>query len=185
MWSLPWGLMARNLSHTHAAFPVNLIVLYLINLMIFGKVKLSRYHHAGDKGERNFSSYSILSSTLDGGEWMVFGKECKLWGAWLFNTFQPPAPSYHYVQEFSSPLPSQTPWSTSSIRLTDQVSCPYKRIGKIIALYYVNPYDYKEIQDHNIFSTEWRQAFPQIQFALNLILNLSCAKVSEIYCIFK
>jgi len=33
------------------------------------KVKLSHYHHAGDKGERKYSSYSFLTLALDGGEW--------------------------------------------------------------------------------------------------------------------
>jgi hypothetical protein len=28
--------------------------------------KLSRYRHAGDKGERKYSSYAFLISTLDG-----------------------------------------------------------------------------------------------------------------------
>jgi hypothetical protein len=32
------------------------------------KVKLSHYHCAGDKGERRYSSYSVLTKTLDGGE---------------------------------------------------------------------------------------------------------------------
>jgi hypothetical protein len=32
------------------------------------KVKLSRYRHASDKGERQYSSYT-LTSALDGGEW--------------------------------------------------------------------------------------------------------------------
>jgi hypothetical protein len=33
------------------------------------KLKLSRYRHAGDKGERKYSSYSFLTSALDGSEW--------------------------------------------------------------------------------------------------------------------
>jgi hypothetical protein len=33
------------------------------------KVKLSLCHHAGDKGERKYSSYSFLTSALNGGEW--------------------------------------------------------------------------------------------------------------------
>jgi hypothetical protein len=37
------------------------------NLVI--KSKLSRYCHAGDKGERKYSPYSFLTSALDGGEW--------------------------------------------------------------------------------------------------------------------
>jgi hypothetical protein len=32
-------------------------------------VMLSCYGHAGDKGERNYSSYSFLTSALDGSEW--------------------------------------------------------------------------------------------------------------------
>jgi hypothetical protein len=35
------------------------------------KVKLSHYHHAGDKRERKYSSYSFLTLALDGGEWSV------------------------------------------------------------------------------------------------------------------
>jgi hypothetical protein len=30
------------------------------------KVNLSRYRHAGDKGERSYGSYSFLTSALDG-----------------------------------------------------------------------------------------------------------------------
>jgi hypothetical protein len=30
------------------------------------KIKLSCYHHVGAKGERKYSSYSFLTSTLDG-----------------------------------------------------------------------------------------------------------------------
>jgi hypothetical protein len=33
------------------------------------KVKLSRNSYAGAKGERKFSSYSFVTSALDGGEW--------------------------------------------------------------------------------------------------------------------
>jgi hypothetical protein len=33
------------------------------------KVKLHRYRHAGVKGERRCSSYSLLNSVLDGDEW--------------------------------------------------------------------------------------------------------------------
>jgi hypothetical protein len=33
------------------------------------KVKQSRYRYAGDKGERKYSSYSFLTSALDGGAW--------------------------------------------------------------------------------------------------------------------
>jgi hypothetical protein len=32
-------------------------------------IKLSHYHHAGDKGKRRYSSYSFLTSALDKGEW--------------------------------------------------------------------------------------------------------------------
>jgi hypothetical protein len=35
------------------------------------KVKVSRYHHAGDKGEKRYSFYSLLTSALDGCEWSV------------------------------------------------------------------------------------------------------------------
>jgi hypothetical protein len=35
------------------------------------KVKLSHYCHAGAKEERCCSSYSFLTSALDGGEWSV------------------------------------------------------------------------------------------------------------------
>jgi len=30
---------------------------------------VSRYHHACAKGERKYSSYSFLTSALDGGDW--------------------------------------------------------------------------------------------------------------------
>jgi hypothetical protein len=33
------------------------------------EVKLSHYHHAGDKGERKYSYYTFFTSALDGGEW--------------------------------------------------------------------------------------------------------------------
>jgi hypothetical protein len=33
------------------------------------KVNLSRYLHAGDKGERKYRSYSFSTSALHGGEW--------------------------------------------------------------------------------------------------------------------
>jgi hypothetical protein len=33
------------------------------------KAKLYRYRHTGDKGERKYSSFSFLTSALDGGEW--------------------------------------------------------------------------------------------------------------------
>jgi hypothetical protein len=33
------------------------------------KVKLSRYRHAGNKGERSYSSYSFLTSVLDESQW--------------------------------------------------------------------------------------------------------------------
>jgi hypothetical protein len=36
---------------------------------ILYKVKLSRYRHADDKGERRYSSYLFLTSKLDEGEW--------------------------------------------------------------------------------------------------------------------
>jgi hypothetical protein len=35
------------------------------------KVKLSRYHHAGNNRQKKYSSYSFMTSTLDGGEWSV------------------------------------------------------------------------------------------------------------------
>jgi hypothetical protein len=35
------------------------------------KVKLSRYRHAGTKWKRSYSSYSLLTSALDGREWSV------------------------------------------------------------------------------------------------------------------
>jgi hypothetical protein len=35
-------------------------------IMLQKKGKLSRYRHAGDKGERSYSSYSFLNSALDG-----------------------------------------------------------------------------------------------------------------------
>jgi hypothetical protein len=39
-----------------------------LRFVSMGKVKLSRYRHAGDKGERSYSSYSFLTSALDEGE---------------------------------------------------------------------------------------------------------------------
>jgi hypothetical protein len=33
------------------------------------KAKLSRYRHAGAKGKEKYTSYSFLTSTLDGGVW--------------------------------------------------------------------------------------------------------------------
>jgi hypothetical protein len=46
------------------------------------KGKLSRYLHAGEKGERRYSSYSFLTSTLDGVEWSASrftpGKDLKV-----------------------------------------------------------------------------------------------------------
>jgi hypothetical protein len=38
--------------------------------------KLSRYRHADGKGKRSFTSYSILTSALDGGQWSAsrFGR---------------------------------------------------------------------------------------------------------------
>jgi hypothetical protein len=35
------------------------------------QVKLSHYHHAGDKLERRYCCNSFLTSALDGGEWSV------------------------------------------------------------------------------------------------------------------
>jgi len=35
------------------------------------EVKLSSYHHAGDKGKRRYSSYPFLTLALDRGEWSV------------------------------------------------------------------------------------------------------------------
>jgi hypothetical protein len=37
-----------------------------INIIISKVKKLSHYHHAGVKGERRHSSFSILASALDG-----------------------------------------------------------------------------------------------------------------------
>jgi hypothetical protein len=34
-------------------------------------VKMFGYRHAGDKGERGYSSYSFLTSALNGGKWSV------------------------------------------------------------------------------------------------------------------
>jgi hypothetical protein len=42
------------------------------------EVKLSRYRHAGDKGERNNSCYSFSTSVLDGGEWSESRPGCAL-----------------------------------------------------------------------------------------------------------
>jgi hypothetical protein len=40
------------------------------------KVKLSRYRHAGGKGERQYSFYSFLTSALGGGQWALLpGKD--------------------------------------------------------------------------------------------------------------
>jgi len=50
------------------------ITSFLINLISnFSKsnVKLSRYLHPGDKGERRYSFYSFLTSALDGVECSV------------------------------------------------------------------------------------------------------------------
>jgi hypothetical protein len=44
--------------------------LFLCFLMLgLVKVELFRYRHAGDKGERNYSSYTFLTSARDGDEW--------------------------------------------------------------------------------------------------------------------
>jgi hypothetical protein len=37
------------------------------------KVKLSHTHHTGAKGERGYSSDSLFTSPLDGGEWLASG----------------------------------------------------------------------------------------------------------------
>jgi hypothetical protein len=42
--------------------------LYLSSIIVY-KVKLSRYTPWRRLGERRYSSYSLLSSALDGGEW--------------------------------------------------------------------------------------------------------------------
>jgi hypothetical protein len=40
------------------------------NKLVKGKkIKLYRYHRAGAKGERRYSSYSRLASVIDGGKW--------------------------------------------------------------------------------------------------------------------
>jgi hypothetical protein len=38
-------------------------------IIIIIEVKLSDYRHAGAHGDMKFSSYSFLTSALDGGEW--------------------------------------------------------------------------------------------------------------------
>jgi hypothetical protein len=38
-------------------------------VIIKANVKMSLYRHAGDKGEKIYSSYSFFTSALDGGEW--------------------------------------------------------------------------------------------------------------------
>jgi hypothetical protein len=42
------------------------------------KVKLSLYCHAGTKGERLYSSYSFLTSAVDGDEWSASHSGCAL-----------------------------------------------------------------------------------------------------------
>jgi hypothetical protein len=42
------------------------------------KVKLPHHRHAGDKGERRYSSYSFLTSALDGSEWSASQPGCSL-----------------------------------------------------------------------------------------------------------
>jgi hypothetical protein len=39
---------------------------------------MSRYHHADAKGERKYSSYSCLTSALDGDEWSASRPGCSL-----------------------------------------------------------------------------------------------------------
>jgi hypothetical protein len=45
------------------------ISLYAAVQWVIRKVKLSRYSHSGDKGDRKYSSYSLMTSTLDRGKW--------------------------------------------------------------------------------------------------------------------
>jgi hypothetical protein len=63
------GLMWNKTNHTsscrHAVGAEHCITDNSLVLRIKG-VKLSRYHHAGAKGERSYSSYSVLTSELDG-----------------------------------------------------------------------------------------------------------------------
>jgi hypothetical protein len=50
------------------------VKLWLVHSELFkkrvGKVTLSHYRHAGDKGERMYSFYSFLASVLDGDEFI-------------------------------------------------------------------------------------------------------------------
>jgi hypothetical protein len=47
----------------------NMQIMHLVLFLFNKKVKLSRYRHAGAKGEMRYSFYSFLTSALDGGEW--------------------------------------------------------------------------------------------------------------------
>jgi hypothetical protein len=40
-----------------------------ICLIVLYKVRMPRYHHVVNKGERSYISYSFLTSTLGGGDW--------------------------------------------------------------------------------------------------------------------
>jgi hypothetical protein len=42
---------------------------FTFNLLYKGKVSCPATHHGGAWGERRYSSYSFLTSALDGGEW--------------------------------------------------------------------------------------------------------------------
>jgi hypothetical protein len=56
--------------HQNAGLNYNTHAVIMANKSIkdVKKVKLSYTHHAGAKGERRYSSYSFLTSALDGGE---------------------------------------------------------------------------------------------------------------------
>jgi len=50
-------------------------ILWVLQVSILSKVKLSRYRQEGDKGERMYNSY-FLTSALDGGEWSA-SRSCR------------------------------------------------------------------------------------------------------------
>jgi hypothetical protein len=48
----------------------------LVSVLIILIIKLSHYRYASDKGDIRYSSYSFLTSVLDGGEWSVSCPGC-------------------------------------------------------------------------------------------------------------
>jgi hypothetical protein len=65
-------------------------------------MKLSLYGHAGKKGERRYSSYSFLTSALNGGEWSV-----SLPGRALAPGKGPPVPIVQEAGWASEPVRTQ------------------------------------------------------------------------------